>query len=284
LDDAARVRAAYAADPQREWDRLTSGAQDRLEWVVTRHALARHLPPPDGRRRVLDAGGGPGRYTIALAGQGYRLTLLDLCPALLELARRRIAEAPDAVRGRVEGLVEGSITDLGRFGDGAFDAVLCLGGPLSHLLDPGQRRLAVQELRRVARPGVPLFVSAMNRIAGLRGPVEGWEIDFLDRFLAEYFHTGVVPMSSKPISLYHFWPEELVALLEEQGLAVERLYGTNGIGAHLREEHLLRLMADPGRWPLWEAALLQTCDHPNVVGVSRHLLAVARRPRRNGDG
>ncbi|MGH2350912.1 MAG: hypothetical protein ACRDJN_04785, partial [Chloroflexota bacterium] len=78
-DALARVRAAYDADPEREWTSLISGAQDRLEWTVTRHALARHLPPPDGANgacRILDAGGGPGRYTIALAEQGYRMTLL----------------------------------------------------------------------------------------------------------------------------------------------------------------------------------------------------------------
>jgi hypothetical protein len=36
-------------------------------------------------------------------------------------------------------------------------------------------------------------------------------------------------------------------------------------------------MDDPQRWPAWRDVLLATCDHPNVVGVSNHLLAVARR-------
>jgi len=59
---------------------------------------------------------------------------------------------------------------------------------------------------------------------------------------------------------------------------VERLIGCQGLGAHLQEEHLLALMADPQRWPVWRELLLATCDRPDVVGVSSHLLAVARRP------
>ena len=93
------------------------------------HALQRHLPAvtPDRPCHVLDAGGGPGRYTLALAARGYTVSLFDLSPALLALARQRIAESDLAVRERISAVVEGSITDLSRFGDEQFDAVLCLG-------------------------------------------------------------------------------------------------------------------------------------------------------------
>jgi hypothetical protein len=74
-----------------------------------------------------------------------------------------------------------------------------------------------------------------------------------------------------------FLPEEFVATLEAADFAVKRLYGCNGLGAHLQEENLVGLMADQERWPVWRDVLLATCDHPNVVGVSNHLLAVACR-------
>ena len=71
-DTLTQVRAAYDHDPEWEWRRLESGAQYRLEQLVTMHALKRHLPAvtPDHPRHVLDAGGGPGRYTLALAARG----------------------------------------------------------------------------------------------------------------------------------------------------------------------------------------------------------------------
>ncbi len=39
--------------------------------------------------KILDAGGGPGRYTIDLAKQGYHMTLLDISDKELELAKRK---------------------------------------------------------------------------------------------------------------------------------------------------------------------------------------------------
>jgi hypothetical protein len=80
------------------------------------------------------------------------------------------------------------------------------------------------------------------------------------------------------VPAYSFLPEEFVAELGEAGLHLERLVGCQGLGAHLQDDHLLALMADPVRWPIWRELLLATCDHPNIVGVSSHLLAVATRP------
>ena len=121
---------------------------------------------------VLDAGGGPGRYTLALAAQGYTMSLFDLSPALLALARQRIAESAPAVRERVPAVAEGSITDLARFGDEQFDAVLCLGGVLSHVIEAVPRRQALAELRRVAKPGALLFIAVMNRLGAYRSTVQ----------------------------------------------------------------------------------------------------------------
>src|SRR5262249_48620910 len=66
-DTLAQVRAAYDRYPEREWNRLVGGAQARLEYLITTHALQQHLPAPDPACYLLDAGGGPGRYTLALA-------------------------------------------------------------------------------------------------------------------------------------------------------------------------------------------------------------------------
>lgn len=266
------VKHAYDQDPEREWSRLVSGTQARLELEITGHTLGRHLPAPPAR--VLDAGGGPGRYTLDLAGRGYTMTLFDLSPALLDQARRWIAAAEAAVRERIEAVVEGSITDLAEFADDSFDALICLGGPLSHVVDPVDRQRALAEFVRVTRPGAPVFVSVMNRFGAFRSAVQ-W-LDCFDQFLPPFPETGLATVGSHRAPTYFFRPDGFVGELTEAGLTVDRMYGCNGIGAHLQEENLLEILCDARSWSIWRELLLATCDEPSIVGVSNHMLAVAR--------
>jgi ubiquinone/menaquinone biosynthesis C-methylase UbiE len=61
---------------------------------------------------------------------GYDVVLLDLTPELLEIAKKQIRKAK--VEDRVKQVLQGSVENLSMFEDGAFDAVLCLGGTLGH--------------------------------------------------------------------------------------------------------------------------------------------------------
>jgi SAM-dependent methyltransferase len=271
-----RIRRAYDREPEREWSRLETGAQNRLEYLVTSYALRRDLPSPGPGARILDAGGGPGRYTIDLARRGYRVTLLDLSPRLLDLARDRIAAEGDDVARNVEAIVEGSFTNLSTCADDSFDAVLCLGGALSHLVDASPRRRAIAELRRVARRGAPLFISALNYVGAHRAVVQWWPDELTIKLFHRLRTSQIIDGGSPPAPMYLFRPDEIIGLLAEAGLRTERLYGCEGIGAHLQEERLLVVMEDRDVWPDWREVLLATADDPTVVGVSRSLLAVAR--------
>ncbi len=88
------IERAYDRQPEREWERMD---RHRTEFGVTLRALAEHLPPPPGR--VLDCGGGPGRYAIELARRGYEVMLYDLSAACLRLAREKAAEAGVTLAG-----------------------------------------------------------------------------------------------------------------------------------------------------------------------------------------
>jgi ubiquinone/menaquinone biosynthesis C-methylase UbiE len=271
-----RVRAAYDADPEAEWRRLEWRVQNRIEHLVTLHALERHLPPPGPTVRVLDAGGGPGRYTIALAERGYTMTLLDLSAGNVSLACRRIDEAGQDVTAHVEAALEGSITDLSIFPDAQFDAVVCLGGVLSHIIGRAQQVRALTELQRVAKLGAPLLISVGNVIFGLRGlvqqPCPPWTSSSAEMACDP---ENVPRLADLECGAPYYWfmPEEFAALLEEVGLRLVRLYGCQGIAAHLPWDHLEALMADRKRWPTCRRLLLATCDHPNIVGLSCHLIA-----------
>src|SRR5919201_6232747 len=66
-----------------ELDRLVGGSS-RIEFARTRELLERFLPPPPAR--VLDVGGGPGRYAAWMAGSGYAVHLVDPIPLHVEQA------------------------------------------------------------------------------------------------------------------------------------------------------------------------------------------------------
>jgi 2-polyprenyl-3-methyl-5-hydroxy-6-metoxy-1,4-benzoquinol methylase len=71
------------------------------------HYLKKYLPS-DGY--ILDAGGGPGRYTIALAKMGYDVALVDFTSELLTTARIQIKKS--GVNEHVKLVAQGTICDL----------------------------------------------------------------------------------------------------------------------------------------------------------------------------
>ena len=93
----------------------------RLRYKTAQANLMRHLA--GGSLAVLDAGGGNGLETVALAGLGHAVTLLDGSEKLLAEARRNAREA--GVEERVE-FVRGDVCSIPElFPAASFDAVLC---------------------------------------------------------------------------------------------------------------------------------------------------------------
>ncbi|CAN7547419.1 class I SAM-dependent methyltransferase [Phenylobacterium sp. LjRoot225] len=86
------------------------------------------LAPPGGS--ILELGAGAGRIAFALAERGLPVVGVDIAPAMLEQAGKRLAETPDAVAKRLE-FRRGDMTalDLKR----TFDLVICGYFTLAHL-------------------------------------------------------------------------------------------------------------------------------------------------------
>jgi S-adenosylmethionine-dependent methyltransferase len=158
--DHDRVRAYYAAFD--EWARLES-PEGALEFRRAAAVLRAHLAPGS---RILDLGGGAGRYAFELASRGHRVVLADLSPTLLETARGKAADL--GIEGAIESFDEVNATDLGRYQDQSFDAVVAF-GPFYHLLEAAERRAAAGEIRRVLRAGGLAFIAFIPRLSGIVG-------------------------------------------------------------------------------------------------------------------
>ena len=154
--DADKTRDFYDAYGWIEWDRLETTAYGRLKAIIHADFIGRYVKSGD---RVLDAGSGPGRFSIVAAERGARVTVLDLSAEQLRIAREKIGQA--GLIGNVEDFVHGDITDLSVLPDGNFDAVICYGGALSYVCE--RRHEAAAELVRVVRPGGMILISVMCR-------------------------------------------------------------------------------------------------------------------------
>ncbi len=107
-------------------------------------------------RCVLDAACGTGHHAIALAQRGYRLVGADLSTVMVEQARQNASAAGVNVTFAVAGL--GELAALGE----TFDAVICLGNSLPHLLTAEAVAGALADFAAVLRPGGLLVIQNRN--------------------------------------------------------------------------------------------------------------------------
>ena len=266
-----QIKNFYTRQVRREWRRLVRDAYHNLEFVTTLHFLEKHLPK---RGRILDAGGGPGRYTIELAKRGYEVVLLDMTPANLEFAKRQVKRTH--VQDNVTEIAEGSIVDLSRFTSNSFDAVICLGGPLSHVLDARKRAKAISELTRVAKKGAPIFVSVIGRLSLLIVQLSMFphELELPEFKLSR--DTGHYDGELGFTACHFFLPEEFRKAFTNKDVKILELAGLEGLGSHQRKA-INQLAKNPKRWQTWLETHFQTCTHPAAVGISEHMLIVARK-------
>ena len=266
-------RRYYDEFGEREWERLDRDPVTRMEFDNTTDYLVEFLPDSG---RVLDAGGGPGRYACWLAERGHDVEHCDLSAEQVRLAREKVEERD--LNDRVT-CQRADLRDL-PFADDAFDAVCCLGGPLSHVVDDDERATAMAELRRVARSESPVFVSVIGRFAMLRDVVK-FSLDSSHGLLAPVAEDG--DYTAERVAEYGdgegwaechgFRADEFEAELEAAGFSVERLVGLENVAARMKRE--LAEADGEAVADVREVVRLLREDR-TAVDCSEHVLAVCR--------
>ncbi len=265
------VKHYYDQQPALEWERLE---QHRTEFAVTMRALVEHLPPAPAK--LLDCGGGPGRYAVELARRGYEVILFDLSAGCLQLAREKATEASVALSG----YEHGTATDLSRFPDDTFDAVLLM-GPLYHLLEEDERLQALAEAWRVLKPGSPLFAAFISRYAAHRYSAVHSPTALLDQpELGEtILRSGcLLPQGGeKPeFVCYPAHPTEVIPLMRRAGFEVVTVLAVEGLVSMIEDQ--VNALSGPV-WEAWVNLNYRVAPDPSMHGCAEHLLAVALKPR-----
>ena len=254
-----------------ERDRLDAGV-GAVEFARTKEIVSRHLPPLPCI--VADIGGGPGRYTVWLAGLGCRVHHRDLVPLHVEQA----AAAAAAVGLDNVDTAVGDALDVD-LPDAAVDAVLML-GPMYHLPRRADRLRALGEAHRVVRPGGVVFVAAISRWAArvhgvladqlyLHGPGIVEELPHIER-------TGELrPLFPGSFNGYCHRPRQLTSEVRAAGLDIVDLVSVEGPAA------LLSDLSERLHDPLHAEVVFETARAlervPELLGIGPHLIATARR-------
>jgi SAM-dependent methyltransferase len=249
--------------------RLWQPGKGDLVRLRTWDIFERFLPPSG---RVLDVGGGPGTHAAHLAAQGYEVTLVDPVPRHVELATER-ASNRSAASFEVR---LGTAGDLPA-DDESVDAVLLM-GPLYHLVDRVDRFAALDEAKRVLRPGGRILAEVICRHA--------WVLDATVRGLLDSqtiwrdFALNIdAGLSQEPANAADgsFWayfhrPDELQQELTDADLDDVGLVAVEGFAWLLGD--LESRMANPE--PLLRAVRL-TETEPSMLGCSAHVIGTATR-------
>lgn len=254
------VEAFYGAID--EDGRLIRSRHGQLEFATTMAYIHRFAAKG---ARILEVGAGTGRYSIALAREGYDVTAVELVAHNLDVLRRNAAGL-ERLRA-----YQGDALDLSRFEDGAFDVTLVL-GPLYHLYDEADVRGAIREAIRVTRRGGCILMAFLsvyavlyaNYLNGklLAGLEENFDAEGGVRHFREQLFTG-------------YDVAEFEALLA--GEAVEHLatVATDGV-LELAEGRGDFGLTDEG-FEAYKRLHLKTCEKRELLGCSSHLLYVGRR-------
>ena len=277
--DAHKTKTFYDAYGSIEWDRLEATAYGRLKAIIHADFMERHLATGD---RVLDAGSGPGRFSIVAANLGARVTVLDLSESQLQIAREKIGQA--GLIENVEDFVHGDITDLSVFPDAHFDAVICYGGALSYVCE--RRHEAASELVRVVRPGGMILISVMCRYGAslnlVRRPsmpilkdAVGWNVwVVVENGDLDGFPSAQVGMLHPPMHL--FTSEELRDFLP--GCDVLEIAGSN-VTAYEGSAAIEEVFEDPQAWETAVRLERELSGRPGLVDTGSHIIMAARRTK-----
>jgi SAM-dependent methyltransferase len=188
--------------------------------------------PPGGR--LLDVGCGTGRHLVPLAAAGFRVTGVDLSPAMLAQARAR-ADAAGVEVALVEADARALPAELGPFDaaiclcEGAFCLVADGADPVAH------DRAILDAIHQVLRPGGRLVLTALNAARMLadwrRGELTG-DLDLMT--LTETSRLEPADGTTVIVREHHLLPDSLRSLAELAGFEVDAIWA-GGAGDWRRE-------------------------------------------------
>lgn len=213
--------------------------------------------------KILDIGAGTGRYSVALANEGYEVDAIELVKYNLGMLK--------AKKSTVKAY-QGTALDLSRYRDETFDITL-LFGPMYHLFTREDKIKALSEAKRVTKAnGIILVAYVMNDYSIL---VHG----FRDGYIKESVLNGKIDKNFQTHTtiedLYSYMRiEDIDSLNKEVGLHRIKIIAADGPADYMRP--VLNKMDDE-TFELFMQYHLSTCERMDMIGASSHTLDILKK-------
>ncbi len=248
----------------------------QVEYRTTMRYIRRYLTPG---AKILEIGAGTGRYSLALAGEGYHVTAVELIPHNLEKLREKTTPEMSVTT------YEGNALSLPFLPEDTYDLVLLL-GPMYHLYTEEEKITALTEALRLTKPGGILEIAycmadaTMLQYCFQQDENGAYRIhDLLARGLADKDFR----LYSTPAELFELIrKEDADRLLAHFTPLAERLHfvGTDMCSRYMKsvidtmDEETFRVFLD------WHDTI---CERPDLVGISNHTLDIWRKTEKPAD-
>jgi SAM-dependent methyltransferase len=221
--------------------------------------------------KILDIGGGPGRYSLYYANKGCDVTLVDLSSGNVEFALNKALEMNVNIKG-----FAGDAREVDKIVEGTFDHVFIM-GPMYHLLEEGDRIKAINAALSLLKEGGKVYISFIFMFAGMIFGMKDMpemllledEKVFVDCVVNDQSYGGDAFTKAFFIS-----KKDIMPFMEKFPLERMHLFGQEGILAPCEKN----ILAQPQEViDKWVEVAEKLCERDDLLSYSEHVMYIGRK-------
>ena len=239
-------------------DKRLDTKHGQIEYLTSIKYIEKYLKKED---KIIDIGAGTGKYSKYFADNGYDVFAVELCKSnLREIEKKEIK------------CIQGNATNLKKIKDNEYNITI-LFGPMYHLISMEEKIKALEEAKRITKPGGYIFLSyCMNEYAVITHA-------FIDNNIKESIDNNLIDseykITPKDDDLYSFVRLEDINYLKDKcNLKRVKILSQDGPTEYIKK--VINKMNNY-EFNTYFNYHLSICERPELLGAGRHILDILQK-------